>query len=152
MEMPVQATILEQYKIYNESKEKYIDRNFTTNRFYTVLCLIILLVAYIIHLLTPSLVMMMSVCALGMFTSSLWWLNVDSYNTMIKIKYQHVLEILEQSLPKQPFREEFTEFASSRGEKKSFLFPDVQKMFSSLVFCSFAAIAIFSFLSSFKFN
>ncbi len=142
MEIPVQEVILEQYKIYNESKEAYIDRNFTTNRFYTILCLSILFVTYIVHIFTPEILIMLGVCTLGMFTSALWWLNVDTYNALIKIKYARVLEILEQSLPKQPFRDEFNEAVNLRPDKKTFVFADVQKVFASLIFLSFAVIAV----------
>lgn len=139
MENPVQSTILEQYKVYNYSKEKFIDRTFETNRFYMVTCLIILSATYIVNLLTPSLLIMVAICALGMFTSVLWWLNAVSYDVMIKIKYAHILEVLEQSLPKQPFREEFKEISAVRADKK-FQYPDVQKTFSTIVFITFAVV------------
>lgn len=140
METPVQSIILEQYKTYNASKEAYIDRNFATNRFYTTLCFVLLLTALLVHLLIPDPKIMMGVCTLGSFTSLLWWLNADAYNTLIKIKYARVLEVLEQSLPKQPFREEFSELANNRVDKKTFVFPDVQKIFALLILAFFAII------------
>ena len=33
----------------------------------------------------------------GVAVSSLWWMNVDSYNTLIKIKYSDVIEKIEIS-------------------------------------------------------
>ena len=142
MEAPVQHIILEQYKTYNRSKEAYIDRNFATNRFYTVLCFLLLFTTLLVHLLIPSIWIMIAVCALGAFTSMLWWLNVDTYNTLIKIKYARVLEVLEQSLPKQPFKEEFSELNSIRIDKKSIIFPDVQKFFALVVLVSFGIILV----------
>jgi len=140
MEAPVQQIILEQYKAYNRSKEAYIDRNFATNRFYTVLCFFLLFTTLLVHLLIPSVWIMITVCCLGMFTSLLWWLNVDTYNTLIKIKYARVLEVLEQSLPKQPFKEEFSELNAARVDKKNIIFPDVQKFFALVVLFSFVII------------
>jgi len=151
MEAPVQQIILEQYKAYNKSKEAYIDRNFATNRFYTSLCFVILFMALLTHHFEPNPWIMIAVCVLGMFTSALWWLNVDAYNTLIKIKYARVLEVLEQSLPKQPFREEFSELNSSRVDKSTFVFPDVQKIFAAVIFLSFGAIIIiYTFFYGFK--
>lgn len=152
MEVPVQATILEQYKLYNDSKERYIDRNFATNRFYTVVCLVILFVVYLAHILTPSPPIVMAVCSLGMFTSSLWWLNVDTYNKLIKIKYGRVLEVLEESLPKQPFREEYQVLISDSDERKGVFFADVQKLFASLVFIVFLLVLAVNAYIFIKYN
>lgn len=44
---------------------------------------------------------------LGVSVSALWWMNVDSYNTLIKVKYANVLEKIEEKLPVKPFTDEY---------------------------------------------
>jgi len=46
--------VLEQYRIYSDAKEKFVDRQFATNRFYMVLNLAVLITAYILATLTPQ--------------------------------------------------------------------------------------------------
>ena len=148
----IQQAILEQYKIYNYSKEKFTDRTFQTNRFFLVVSLVTLSATYIVNLLTPDFKIVIAVSALGMFTSVLWWLNVDSYGKLIKVKYAAVLEVLEQSLPKQPFKDEFREISHIAAERKSFQYPFVQKSFAVVVFIAFALVCAFNIWAFLKFG
>ena len=84
--------VLEQYRIYSEAKESFTSRNFQTNRFYLVLSLVLFLLLYIFHALTPSLMPLIVGTAVGMSICVMWWLNLDSYQFLIKIKYSKVLE------------------------------------------------------------
>ena len=45
--MDNQHLILEQYRIYTEQKEQFISRNFTTNRFYIILNITLLLLVFL---------------------------------------------------------------------------------------------------------
>ena len=62
----------------------------------------------------------------GIAVSSLWWMNVDSYNTLIKIKYADVIEKIEEKLPVHPFTDEYKGIEDFKN-KKIFMFSDIQK-------------------------
>jgi hypothetical protein len=57
--------ILEQYRIYSDAKERFIDRQFTTNRYYLILNLIILGGTYFLTTLTPQHLPIIILCAIG---------------------------------------------------------------------------------------
>lgn len=132
-----QELLFEQYKNYNYSKEQFINRSFATNRFYMVLCLVLLLVSYILMTFTPASASVLIASFLGILLSILWWLNVDTYNILIKIKYNKVLEKIEKQLPALPFNDEFRAFQEVKSQKSTFVFSDVQKIFASLMFLVF---------------
>ena len=69
-----------------------------------------------------------------MVVSVLWWLNIDSYQFWIKIKYSKVLEYLETKLPERPFNREFEEFKEAKKQKKAMVFADFQKSLTALLF------------------
>src|SRR5574344_2188137 len=80
--------IFQQYKLYAEQKERFIDRSFATNKFYLFSVLLLLLIMFltknfeIVFGLTPIIIFG---CA-GMIICILWWINMDSYNCLIKVK------------------------------------------------------------------
>ena len=86
--------ILREYESYCAQKENFIDRNFRTNKFY--MTAIVVLIFALIY--TSNIVFLNKISAtlvfalLGVSVSALWWMNVDSYNTLIKIKYSNVIE------------------------------------------------------------
>ncbi len=150
MQEDLQNQILEQYRIYNESKEKYIDRNFATNRYYMSFCVFILGFTYLLCVFSPDSLVIFLTSFLGMFLSILWWLNVDAYNRSICIKYREVLEVMEESLPKQPFKTEFAAMEKARKKTMKFSFGDVQKLLASFLFLSFFLITIVQILTYLK--
>jgi len=126
--------IIEQYRIYSDAKEKFIDRQFTTNKFYLVLNIIILIVTYVVGTLFPSTgvgsVAMQPVfvfCLIGIALALMWWMNVDSYQMLIKVKYARVLEYLETKLPEQPYHKEFTDYTEMKKKNNLIVFGDFQK-------------------------
>ncbi len=126
--------ILGQYQAYSLAKEKYIDRHFQTNRFYMVVNLVLLLMAYLFISLTPSYAPILITTGFAMIVSVLWWLNIDSYQFWIKIKYSKVLEYLETKLPEMPFNKEFKEFQEAKKQKKALVFADFQKSLTAFMF------------------
>ena len=70
--------ILGQYQAYSAAKEKYIDRNFQTNRFYMIVTFVLLFVCYLFMSLTPAYEPILLTSAFGVVVSVLWWLNIDS--------------------------------------------------------------------------
>ena len=90
--------IFQEYKLYTEQKENFIDRNFQTNKFYMISFVAIIFAM----IFTNNVVFMEKISAIMLFSllgvslCVLWWMNVDSYNTLIKIKYANVIEKLEE--------------------------------------------------------
>lgn len=131
--------IFQQYKLYTEQKEKFVDRSFTTNKFYLFLVLVLILTMYLtkdysfIYRLTSTLVFSVA----GMAISILWWMNVDAYNFLIKVKLSKVIEEIEKQLPAKPYTQEFIAIKDFRKNKREFLFADIQKTLAILAFLLF---------------
>lgn len=125
--------LLEEYKLYAQQKDNFVDRNFSTNRFYMISFLAIILAM----IFTGQVVFMEKVSATLLFSAigiaicALWWMNVDSYNTLIKIKFANVIEQIEEKLPFKPYTEERKGIEEFRN-KKVFMFSDIQKLISVL--------------------
>lgn len=145
--MDERELILGQYRVFSEAKENFIDRHFTTNRFYFVFEFTLLLVAYILYVYTSAKVPIIVSSVFGMAVSILWWLNIDSYQLLIKVKYSKVLEYLETKLPEQPYHIEYTE-TSKIKKTKNLAFVDVQKVLASLLFAVFLIIFVFFVVSA----
>lgn len=120
---------LEEYKLYVNQKDNFIDRNFSTNRFYMVSFLAIILAM----IFTGNVVFMDRISATLLFSAAgiavcaLWWMNVDAYNILIKIKFANVIEKMEEALPLKPFTEERKGIEEFKN-KKIFMFSDIQKI------------------------
>ena len=135
--------IFEEYKLYAEQKENFTDRNFRTNRFY-----MISFVAIIFALIFTGNVIFMSCISatlvfslVGIFVCTLWWMNVDAYNILIKIKYANVLEQIESNFPVKPFTDEYKGIEEYRNNKV-FMFSDIQKFISVVGALFFFAIFV----------
>ena len=135
--------IFSEYQLYSEQKENFIERNFKTNRFYMA-SIFVLLVALIytsnivfLHKISATLIF----AILGVSVSALWWMNVDSYNTLIKVKYANVIEQIEEKLPVKPFTDEYKGIEEFR-KNKVFVFSDIQKLIAVLTALFFFAICV----------
>lgn len=134
--------ILQEYRLYTEQKDNFIDRNFNTNRFYMISFLVVILAM----IFTSNVVFMERITAtllfslIGISVCTLWWMNVDSYNTLIKIKFANVIEKIEEKLPVKPFTEEYKGIEEFR-DKKVFMFSDIQKIIA--VFGALFFFAVF---------
>jgi len=131
--------IFQQYRLYSEQKESFISRSFAINRFYLCLAIILLILVNIFKGVMFAYMLPLSVLlsVIGMGTTILWWMNMDSYNMLIKIKFSKVLEQIEKQLPVQPYGDEYKGIEEFRTNKKMFLFSDMQKAFSVLIFLMF---------------
>ncbi len=134
----------QQYKLYTEQKERFVDRSFHTNKFYLLLVLTIILVMFLtkdytfIYGLSSTLIFSGAALAICL----LWWINMDSYNFLIKVKLGKVIEEIEKHLPEQPYTQEFIAIKDLKKRKREFLFADMQKslalVFLLLFFLLFA--------------
>lgn len=142
--MNAEEIILAQYKSYAELKDKFVDRSFVTNKFYLVLILLLIVVMYLMRDFTFAygLTSTVTFAAAGMAICVLWWINVDSYNFLIKVKLSKVLEELENRLPAQPYKMEISSINDLKKSKREFLFADIQKGLATLVFILFFVLFI----------
>ena len=144
--MDREELIFEEYKLYAEQKENFIDRNFQTNKFYMISFVAIIFAM----IFTNNVVFMEKISAIMLFSllgvslCVLWWMNVDSYNTLIKIKYSNVIEKLEEKLPIKPFTDEYKGIEEFRN-KKIFMFSDIQKIIAVIGALFFFAVFVSEF-------
>ena len=137
--MNEQELIFQQYKLYSEQKESFIERSFKINRFYLCLSVILLIVTQLakgfVFIFNLPLCVFMAI--IGMCVTVLWWMNMDAYNMLIKIKFSNVIEEMEKQLPVQPYSDEYKGIKEYRENKKMFLFSDIQKTFAFIIFIMF---------------
>ena len=140
--------IFQQYRLYSEQKETFISRSFGINRFYLCLAIILLVLVHIWHgeMFAYTLPMSFVLSVIGLGVTVLWWMNMDSYNMLIKIKFSKVLEEIEKQLPMQPYADEYKGIEEFRTNKKMFLFSDMQKIFAVLIFIMFFMSMLESFI------
>ena len=135
--------IFNEYKLYTEQKEQFINRNFTTNRFYMIaVVFIIFALIYtgnIIFLNKITATLIFSI--FGIAVSAMWWMNVDSYNTLIKVKYSDVIEKIEEKLPVKPFTDEYKGIEEFKNNKV-FMFSDIQKLVAVFAAIFFFAVCV----------
>ena len=135
--------IFQEYRMYAEQKENFIDRNFRTNRFYMISFVAIIFAM----IFTGNVVFMSKISAtlvfslIGISVCALWWMNVDAYNILIKIKFANVLEVLEEKLPVKPFTDEYKGIEEFRNNKV-FMFSDIQKLIAVIGALFFFAVFV----------
>jgi len=144
--------ILEQYRIYSDAKEKFIDRQFTTNKFFLIANVIILVTIYILSTLTPQFQPVIILSVIGLIMSLMWWLNIDSYQTLIKVKYANVIEYLETKLPEQPFHKEFVDYQQVKKKSNFVIFGDFQKTLAVLIAGVYLFSCVYSIITMVKFQ
>lgn len=128
---------LECYKVFADSKERFIDRSFNTNKFYlaTEIALLLAIEFWSIPHMNPATTAILAI--VGMFVSALWWFNHDSYEYLIRIKYKDVLEKLEAEMGVAPFTMESKAHEENEKKKKAFVFSNAHKFISLFVFLAF---------------
>lgn len=134
----------QQYKLYSEHKEKFVDRSFHTNKFYLILVLTLALVMFLTkdYALAFGLSSTFIFSVAGVAVCFMWWMNVDAYNLLIKVKLSKVLEEIEKQLPVKPYTEEFLAIKDLRKSKREFLFADTQKAFAVLTMLLFFVLFV----------
>lgn len=121
--------LFQQYEIYYTMKERFVDRNFMTNKFY--LCVVIMI--FVVMFFTKDITFDYNVSAnlimsiLGMAVSFFWWSNADAYNIMIKVKLKHVIDEMEKHLPMAVHLIEMKGFSQYKKQNKVVIFSDMQK-------------------------
>ncbi len=142
------TALIEQYKIYIESKDKFVERSFQTNRFFlifvTLLFLILCLIeTSIIYDMTSPLLF----SGIGMGACFLWWANAEMYDFLIDVKFNRVICKIEEHLPLQIHAMEKAGFDEKKKSKiklhlSKLTFPEVQKLISVGSFFVFFIVAV----------
>lgn len=137
--MNTEEIIFQQYKLYTEQKERFVDRSFHTNKFYLLLVLALILVMFLTkdYSFAYGLSSTLVFSGAGIAICILWWINMDSYNFLIKVKLGKVIEDIEKNLPSKPYTNEFLAIKELKTNKRAFLFSDMQKALSTLALLVF---------------
>lgn len=142
--MTSEEIIFQQYKLYTEQKERFVDRSFKTNKFYLLMVLALILVMFLTKNFSfeygLSSILLFSVA--GVAICILWWINMDSYNFLIKVKLSKVIEEIEEKLPVKPYTQEFVAIKELRKSKRMFLFSDMQKILAVLALLVFFVLFV----------
>lgn len=126
--------ILEQYRIYSEMKESFINRSFMVNRFFLLLSALFLFGLIFAKIFFPEqFFLFLGLEIFGIASCIMWISNQDAYSLIIKIKYNAVLEKLEEELPKTPNKDEYRELTEQRSNKRVILVKDIQKWFAIIL-------------------
>jgi len=149
--MDSENLIIEQYNIYSQHKEKFVDRSFMTNKFYNVLVIVLFILIFLMKDFVICKIFSAGAIfsLIGILVSILWWLNIDTYKFLIKIKISKALEEIEKQLPIQPYTMEFTAIKSSRRKKHHFYFADIQKVFAVISLLLFISLMLATLIPAF---
>ena len=141
--------ILEQYRIYNEMKESFINRTFAINRFFMIFSAILLFMLIFAKMILPTeYFLLLGIDIFGIASCIMWISNQDAYTTIIKIKYNSVIEKLEGDLPKAPNKDEYKELTDQRSKKRVILVKDIQKWFAIILMLVFLGNTLIDVVNS----
>lgn len=142
--MNSEEIVFQQYKLYTDQKEKFVERSFQTNKFYLIMVLTLVLVMYLTKGFSFAfgITSTMVYSIAGIAICVLWWINMDAYNFLIKVKLGKVIEEIEKHLPVKPYTDEFIAIKDLRKNKRMFLFSDMQKILALFALLMFFVLFI----------
>ncbi len=141
--------ILEQYRLYNEMKESFINRTFAINRFFMIFSAILLFMLIFAKMILPTeYFLLLGIDIFGIASCIMWISNQDAYTTIIKIKYNSVIEKLEEDLPKAPNKDEYKKLTDQRSKKRVILVKDIQKWFAIILMLVFLGNTLIDVVNS----
>lgn len=140
--MDTEEKILQEYILYVQHKENFVNRSFSANRFYLIAVLAVLFVTVPVKFLPFAfgIVFTMLFSLIGILLCILWYLNIDAYKNLLKIKLQNVIEKLEDSLPVKPYQMESAALKEAREGKKKMIFGDMQKTLAIIIMVAFITV------------
>ena len=140
--MDTEEKILQEYILYVQHQENFVNRSFSANRFYLIAVLAVLFVTVPVKLLPFAfgIVFTMLFSLIGILLCILWYLNIDAYKNLLKIKLQNVIEKLEDSLPVKPYQMESAALKEARDGKKKMIFGDMQKTLAIIIMVAFITV------------
>ena len=147
--MDREEKVLQEYILYVQHKENFVNRSFEANRFYLILSLVVLAVTVPITLIPfqTGIIFTMLFALIGMVICVMWFLNIRSYKNLLKIKFQNVIERLEDELPVKPYQME-SQALKEESHKRGFVFADMQRALSIIIFITFVTILFIELATS----
>lgn len=146
--MDREEKVLQEYILYVQHKENFVNRTFDANKFYLIAALVVLCISVPVTFafaLAPVVnIFGIIFSVIGMVLCILWKMNINAYKRLLKIKFQNVIERLEDELPVKPYQMESE--ALKEQKQKGFMFADMQTILSFVIFVAFAATFIFDIL------
>ena len=128
-------------------KESFINRSFLVNRFFMLITAVLFFGLIITKMIILNgYFLLLGIELFGIASCIMWISNQDAYSTIIKIKYNAVIERLEDDLPKAPNRDEYKELTDKRSKKRVILVKDIQKWFAVLLMLIFFANLLIDFV------
>lgn len=96
--------LIQQYRVYIESKDRFVERNFQTNKFFLVfITLLFMILCFINESLAYNMTSTIVFAGIGIGVSFLWWANTEAYEYLINVKYNKVINKIEELLPFQAY-------------------------------------------------
>ena len=143
--------LLELYKEFTYTKENFVNRSFSTNKFYIV---IIILLLFGLGLLKEFFVQdgsltVIAVGLAGFACSLLLWSNQDAYSYLLRIKFSAVIDKMEEKFCFQPCIEELKAIKQNAKDRKTYIFADVQKLFAVVTMMIFLAASVYDLIQYF---
>ena len=133
--------LLELYKEFIYTKENFVSRSFATNKFYIIsLTVCLFVIAWMKEFVHPTgSIVVVAVALAGMIFSLLLWANQDAYAYLLKIKFNSVIDKMEENFCFQPCIEEKKTIIENAKKKRNYVFADVQKTFALTAMAIFLA-------------
>ena len=111
-----------------------------------------MITAYILATLTPQYQPVVVLSLIGAVITTMWWMNVDSYQILIKVKYAKVLEYLETKLPEQPYNLEYKEYQEVKKRANLIVFGDLQKLLAVAIAIMYICVCIYNIVNLIRFQ
>ncbi|MBR1754382.1 hypothetical protein IJ732_06040 [bacterium] len=147
--MDREEKVLQEYILYVQHKENFVNRTFDANKFYLISALVVLCIAVPVVFIPFANIFGILFSIIGMVLCILWKMNINAYKRLLKIKFQNVIERLEDELPVKPYQME-SEALKEQNQTKGFMFADMQTILSFVIFVAFAATFVFDIIVKFQ--
>ena len=146
--MDEKQQLMELYKEFIYTKENFVSRSFATNKFYIViLTLCLLALVWLVDSTHSSgSVMIIALSLAGMTFALLLWANQDAYAYLLKLKFNAVIDKMEEQFCFQPCIKEKEAIIDQAKKKRNYVFADVQKTFALIGFAIFMAAFLWNFI------
>ena len=139
--MDEQQQMMDLYREFMYTKENFVSRSFATNKFYIIAVTICLfLLAGIKEYINPTgSISVVAISVAGFAFAFLLWANQDAYSYLLKIKFNNVIDRIEEAFCFKPCVEEKKALIENAQKKRNFVFTDVQKAFALTAMVIFTA-------------
>lgn len=147
--MDREEKVLQEYILYVQHKENFVNRTFDANKFYLIAALVVLCIAVPVVFIPVANIFGILFSIVGMVLCILWKMNINAYKRLLKIKFQNVIERLEDELPVKPYQLE-SKALKEQNQTKGFMFADMQTILSFVIFVAFAATFVFDIIVQYQ--